>query len=212
MSVSLRRPTAGVITGTGLSAQFGERVVFSGVDVVVEPGSITGVLGPSGSGKTTLLRVLAGLATPSAGTLVRPELRAGAIGLLAQIPRQVTNPRWTLRRIIAEPSAIRRRPCDTEAIAARVGLAPDLLDRFPSQVSDGQLQRACSGRLLVQQPRFVFCDEPTSMLDPVSARAVVEILQRLVDDGVGMMLVSHNRRLVGARSDRIVALGASPGA
>ncbi|GAC02647.1 putative ABC transporter ATP-binding protein [Gordonia namibiensis NBRC 108229] len=198
------------LVGSGLTARFGDREVFTDLEVAVDAGSITGVVGRSGSGKTTLLRILAGLTEPAAGTVEQRGLepRPGTIGLLAQHPRVVANPRWTLRRIVAEPAAIGRRDCDTEAIAARVGLNPALLDRFPSQVSDGQLQRACVGRLLVQAPKFVLCDEPTAMLDPVSARAVIGLLQELVDDGAGMVLVSHQRRIIEARCDRVVDLDA----
>lgn len=200
-------PTTPVsVVGRGLEVRYGDTVVFTGVDVTVAPGSMTGVLGPSGSGKTTLLRVLAGLTEPSGGIVERPTLAPGAMGMLAQVPRTVANPRWPLRRIIAEPAAIGRRRCEVEPVAERVGLDVALLDRFPAQVSDGQLQRACLGRLLVQAPRFVFCDEPTSMLDPVSARMVVEVLQRLVDDGTAMLLVSHNRPLIERRCDRVVEL------
>ncbi|WP_232717042.1 ABC transporter ATP-binding protein [Gordonia metallireducens] len=198
------------LVGSGLTARFGDREVFADLDVGVDAGSITGVVGRSGSGKTTLLRILAGLAEPAAGVVEQRGLgrRPGAIGLLAQHPRVVANPRWTLRKIVAEPAAIARRDCDAEQIAERVGLDPALLDRFPSQVSDGQLQRACIGRLLVQAPRFVLCDEPTAMLDPISARAVIGLLQELVDDGAGMVLVSHQRRIVDARCDRVVDLDA----
>lgn len=198
------------LLGSGLTARFGDREVFSGLDIAAHAGSITGVVGRSGTGKTTLLRILAGLAEPTAGSVEQRGVdpRPGNIGLLAQHPRLVANPRWTLRRIVAEPAAIVRRTCDVEAVAGRVGLDPALLDRFPSQVSDGQLQRACVGRLLVQAPRFVLCDEPTAMLDPISARAVIGLLQELVDDGAGMVLVSHQRRLVDARCDRVVDLDA----
>ncbi|ATD72533.1 MULTISPECIES: ABC transporter ATP-binding protein [Gordonia] len=196
------------LLGHGLTARFGSREVFTGVDVSVDAGSVLGIVGQSGSGKTTLLRILAGLTAPAAGTVEQRgvELRPGTIGLIAQHPRLVTNPRWTLRRIVAEPATIARRNCDIEAVAGRVGLDPALLDRFPSQVSDGQLQRACVGRLLVQAPRFVLCDEPTAMLDPLSARAVIGLLQALVDDGAGMVLVSHQRRLVDARCRDVVDL------
>ncbi|MEE4022233.1 ATP-binding cassette domain-containing protein [Gordonia sp. PKS22-38] len=210
MSAPEKAALTEAIVASGLEARFGARTIFSGIDVNVVPGRISGVVGPSGSGKTTLLRIVAGLAKPTAGQVDRPALQpAGGIGMLAQNPRQVCNPRWTLRRLVAEPATIGRRSCDVESIAERVGLEVSLLDRFPGQVSDGQLQRVCLGRLLVQAPRFVFCDEPTSMLDPVSARAVVAILQCLVDDGAGMMLVSHNRRLVERRCAEIVELGGS---
>jgi len=196
------------LVGSGLTARFGGREVFADLAIGVDAGSVTGVVGHSGSGKTTLLRILAGLTEPAAGRVEQRgvERRPGTIGLLAQHPRGVANPRWTLRRVVAEPATIARRNCDVEAIAGRVGLDPALLDRFPSQVSDGQLQRACVGRLLVQAPRFVLCDEPTAMLDPISARAVIGLLQELVDDGAGMVLVSHQRRLVDARCRDVVDL------
>ncbi|QMU21487.1 ABC transporter ATP-binding protein [Gordonia rubripertincta] len=198
------------LAGRGLTARFGDREVFADLDIAVVTRSITGVVGRSGSGKTTLLRILARLTEPAAGAVEQRggEPRPGTVGLLAQHPRVVANPRWTLRRIVAEPAAITRRLCEVEEIAARVGLDPALLDRFPSQVSDGQLQRACIGRLLVQAPRFVLCDEPTAMLDPIAARAVIGLLQELVDAGAGIVLVSHQRRLVDARCDRVVDLDA----
>ncbi len=198
-----------LLVGAGLTARFGDTVVFESLDVGVGPGSVTGVVGRSGSGKTTLLRILAGLADPSAGTVEwRDGRRPGDLGLIAQHPRLVTNPRWTLRRIVAEPAAIARRDCDVERAATRVGLDPALLDRYPSQVSDGQLQRACLGRLVVQQPRVVLCDEPTAMLDPVAARAVASLLDDLVADGAGLLLVSHDRRFVGSRSRDVIDLDA----
>ena len=196
-----------LLVGAGLTARFGDTVVFDGLDVGVAAGSVTGVVGRSGSGKTTLLRMLAGLTAPSAGTIEwRGDPRPGDVGLLAQHPRLVTNPRWPLRRIVAEPAMIARRDCDVEGAAARAGLDPGLLDRFPSQVSDGQLQCACLARLSVQRPRIVLCDEPTAMLDPVAARGVASTLDDLVAEGAGLVLVSHDRRLVASRSRDVIDL------
>ncbi|WP_412475572.1 ABC transporter ATP-binding protein [Gordonia sp. LUNF6] len=201
-----------MIEAKGLTVCYDGVEVVSDVDVDVRPGSITGVLGRSGSGKTTLLRALAGLVRPARGSVtyggsVCP--RPGSIAMLAQHPRQVADPRWTLAQTITEPARIagRRAERDTAAVAAqRAGLALDLLDRFPSQVSDGQLQRACLARVLVQRPGYLLCDEPTAMLDPISARAVVEVISALARDGVGVALVSHSRALVRARSRCVLDL------
>lgn len=190
--------------------------VLDGVDATVRPGETTGVLGPSGSGKTTLLRVLAGLLPPDEGTVDHGNgARApapGTVALLAQNPRTVCNPRWPLHRIIAEPRRIAKSPGASAAItgaAERAGLDPDLLGRFPAQVSDGQLQRACLARILVAAPRFVFADEPVAMLDPVSARAVLRVLDDLCAAGIGMVLVSHNAGLVRRRASTLVELQSS---
>ncbi|BDH57240.1 ATP-binding cassette domain-containing protein [Tsukamurella sp. PLM1] len=133
------------------------------------------------------------------------------MALLAQNPRTACNPRWRLRRIVAEPQEIAGAPdARAAADAARAaGLDGALLDRFPAQVSDGQLQRACLARVLLQAPRFVFADEPVAMLDPVSARAVLSVLDELTAAGTGLMLVSHNAALVRRRAAELVELQSS---
>ncbi|BDD82868.1 ABC transporter ATP-binding protein [Tsukamurella pulmonis] len=204
------------IRGRGVVVRRGGRTVLNGVDVVVEPGIWTGVTGPSGSGKTTLLRVLAGLLAPDAGTVDHgggaPRPRPGAVALLAQHPRTVCNPRWTVAQVIAEALRIAGAPVDRGAVedaARRATLDADLLDRFPSQVSDGQLQRACVARVLLQEPAFVLADEPVAMLDPVAARAVLRVLDELSDAGTGIVLVSHNGPLVRGRCASIVDVQSS---
>lgn len=201
--------TGHVLQATGISVAYDGRRVLDGLDVTVRTGEVVGVVGPSGCGKTTLLRVLAGLKHPDAGTVRydgAPAPTAGTVALLAQHPRTVCNPRWNLERIIAEPAAIRGGSAgDVAGIAARVGLEPGLLTRYPAQVSDGQLQRACIGRVLLQQPRFVLCDEPTSMLDPIAAEDISLVLKQLAAE-TGMVLVSHSPAVVGALADTVVGL------
>lgn len=202
------------LIGQAITVEFNGKSVLCDVDISVPSGQFSGVIGASGAGKTTLLRVLAGLQRPSSGEVgyaggARP--RPGGIALLAQHPRQVANPRWTLRQIIAEPAAIAEQPLDDAAIGDlldRVGLDESLLGRYPAQVSDGQLQRACLGRILLQRPDFLLCDEPIAMLDPISARAVIATLAALVDDGIGVLLVSHHLPLIHNRCASIVDLGA----
>lgn len=184
-----------------------DRPVQAGIELTVRPGEIVGLTGASGSGKTTLLRTLAGLTAPLAGTITVP----GTVGLLAQHPRQVTNPRWRLRRIIAEPAAITgaAHPAAlVDALADRVGLAANLLDRFPAQVSDGQLQRACLARLVFQEPDWVLCDEPTAMLDPIAARTVTSLLARMAAIGAGVVVASHNHTHLTELTDTVTAIAA----
>lgn len=196
----------------GVRVSLGGTVVLDHVDLDAPAGVITGITGPSGSGKTTLLRVLAGLQSPDRGTVLyrgAPTAPAGSIALLAQHPRLVCNPRWTLRRIIAEPAVIRGDRADADALAERVGLDSALLQRYPGQVSDGQLQRACLGRVLGQAADTVLCDEPTAMLDPIASAAVTALLRDISATGAVVVVVSHDPELIGALAERSVSL--SPG-
>jgi peptide/nickel transport system ATP-binding protein len=188
-----------------ICVSFDGRLVLDAVGLTARGGEIVGVTGPSGCGKTTLLRVLAGLHRPDAGQ-VRYHGAAqpppASLALLAQHPRLVCNPRWTLGRIIAEPALIGGTPVSVDAIARCVGLDESLLQRHPGQVSDGQLQRACLGRIVAQQPTIVLCDEPTAMLDPIATDHVAELLRDVADGGASVVLVSHDADLVSALSTR----------
>lgn len=192
------------LVAQAVTVSFGERPVLRGVDLAVQTGEIVGVTGPSGCGKTTLLRVLAGLRTPDSGTVTRPG--PGTLAVLAQHPRLVCNPRWTLQDIVTEPARIRGTAVELAEVVARVGLDPVLLDRYPAQVSDGQLQRACIARALVQRPSFLLCDEPTAMLDPLAAGDIARLLEQTAAQGTGIVLVSHNPRLVASLAQSVLEL------
>ncbi|MEU7632189.1 dipeptide/oligopeptide/nickel ABC transporter ATP-binding protein [Nocardia sp. NPDC049220] len=176
--------------------------VLTGVDFTVESGSVVGLTGESGAGKTTLVRTLAGLLTATSGAVTIDEQPVrryrAAIAMVFQSPRTATNPRYTLAQIIAEPARIRRDDAlDIAELATRVGLTRDLLDRRPHEVSDGQLQRACVARGLAQRPRYLLCDEPTSMLDAATTASIIRLLtDQATASGVGVLLVSHDRSLL----------------
>jgi ABC-type glutathione transport system ATPase component len=183
--------------------------VLRGVDLRAAAGSVTGVTGASGCGKSTLLRVLAGLRPPDTGEVRyggRPNPSKASIALLAQHPRLVCNPRWTLRQTIAEPALIRGERPEVAEVAERVGLSAELLDRYPGQVSDGQLQRACLGRVTAQRAGIVLCDEPTAMLDPIATASVTALLSDIATDGAAVVLVSHDAALVEALAAATLAL------
>ena len=198
-----------MITARAIGVRFGRTTVLRDIDFDVAPGRVSGIIGRSGSGKTTLLQVLAGIRPPDAGVVrFGGSARAprGSVAMIDQHPRLVCNPRWTLSQIIREPADIMRRPVDPESYAARTGLDSELLGRFPSQVSDGQLQRACLARVLVQEPAYLLCDEPTAMLDPIAAADVASLLRSIAAEGVGMALVSHDSGLVEQMCSTITTL------
>ncbi|MFC9894632.1 ABC transporter ATP-binding protein [Nocardia sp. NPDC127579] len=199
-----------MLAAADVTARYRGADVLTGIDFTVPPGAVVGLRGESGSGKTTLVRVLAGLLHPASGTVTvdgaaLPK-RGADIAVVFQSPRAATNPRFTLRRIIGEPAAIRGDRPDLEALAATTGLTPDLLDRRPHEVSDGQLQRACLARALAQNPRYLLCDEATAMLDAATTAAVMHVIRSRADTGTGVLLVSHDEDLLGATCTRTTTL------
>lgn len=94
-----------------------------------------------------------------------------------------------------------------QAEAKRVGLTPDLLERRPFEVSEGQLQRACLARALIAAPRYLLCDEPTSMLDVSTQAALLAVIdERRADDGIGILLISHDRTLLTHWCDQVLEI------
>ena len=194
----------------------------SGVDLAVYEGETLALVGESGCGKSTLGRLLLGLLPPTQGQVffdgqdlaALPPARLRALRRQMQLVFQDTaaalNPRWTVGQSLAEPLRIHNL-CPRGEYAARgaalltqVGLAPDLLDRYPHQLSGGQRQRGGLARALALSPRLVVCDEPVSALD-VSVQA--QMLNLLADlqasQGLTYVLISHDLGVVRHSADRV---------
>ncbi|MCG7583566.1 ABC transporter ATP-binding protein [Mycolicibacterium sp. OfavD-34-C] len=193
----LQRPHAGAIRYAAASA--------SGASNSASASGASTSASASGASASTSASV-------SGASTSAPGPPRGSVALLAQHPRLVCNPRWTLRQIIDEPLAIRAGRgfrSSAEQTADRVGLDTALLERYPGQVSDGQLQRACLGRVLTQGdggPLLVLCDEPTAMLDPIATSSVVSLLRDMAGTGSTIVLVSHDPALIDALTESALAL------
>lgn len=205
-----------------VTAGYDRRVpVVRDASLTVAPGEAVGLLGPSGCGKSTLARVAALLHRPDSGTVLldgepvhrwrhrAPRDQRTAIGVVFQQPRLSADPRLRLTDLIAEPlraTGRRDEAADRVAeLAATVGLTPDLLNRRPHEVSDGQLQRACLARALALRPRWLICDEMTAMLDASTSAALVEAVEEYRDrTGAGLLAVGHDRTLLHRWCDRAV--------
>ncbi|MGI5438615.1 ABC transporter ATP-binding protein [Streptomyces shenzhenensis] len=195
--------------------------VVRDASLTIEPGEAVGLLGPSGCGKSTLARVAALLHRPDSGAVLldgipvrrwrhrAPREQRTAYGVVFQQPRLSADPRLRLTDLIAEPlRATGPREGAAERVAelsGTVGLTPDLLERRPHEVSDGQLQRACLARALVLRPRWLICDEMTAMLDASTTAALVGVVEDYRHGtGAGLLAVGHDRTLLHRWCDRTI--------
>jgi phospholipid/cholesterol/gamma-HCH transport system ATP-binding protein len=176
----------------GLVNRFGSQTVHDGLDMLVEPGEIFGVVGGSGAGKSVLLRTILGLRRPDAGSVelcgedmlhLSPGARSSLVrtyGVTFQNGALLSG--LTVAQNIELP--LREYTTLTEGAlrelallnVSLVGLEPDAADKYPAQLSGGMVKRAALARALALEPRLLFLDEPTSGLDPISAAAFDELL------------------------------------
>ncbi|MGI3169934.1 ABC transporter ATP-binding protein [Pseudooceanicola sp. C21-150M6] len=208
-----RKPAAAgapVLTVTGLAADRGGAELFSDLSFELTEGRMLGVTGPSGCGKSTLGDVALGLLRPAAGQVERAEgLAATAFQKLYQDPVAAFPRHRTLGRTLAD---VARRHGQSQAridaLMPRLGLAPVLLTRRPDAVSGGELQRLALLRLLLVRPKFIFADEPTSRLDPITQKQVIDLLcETATTEGCAIMLVSHDPALVARTAEQVLPIG-----
>jgi len=192
---------------------------LDGVDLDLPAGRLTAVMGASGSGKSTLLHCLAGLDTPTSGTVLLGEVDLGRLGdtALTRIRRerlgfvfQAFNlvPTLSARENILLPSRLagtRPEPAWLELVIEAVGLA-NRLDHRPAQLSGGQQQRVAVARALAGRPEVIFADEPTGNLDSRTGVGVLRLLRESVDTlGQTVVMVTHDPQAAGY-ADRTIVL------
>lgn len=187
------------------------REILRDFSLQVRKGEILGIIGPSGCGKTTLARILMGICTPDSGEVVFQ--RGCQKQMIFQDSASAFNERMTLGQIIGEPllfSKTETRKLRRQKILTmmdKVLLDPSLFFRHPYEVSGGQRQRAAIARALITSPDFLIADEPVSSLDvPVQAE-ILHLLRKLHDEeGLTMLLISHDIPITEHVSDRILLL------
>ena len=209
--------------GIGKSVKSGdsELVILRDIELEITPGESVAVVGASGSGKSTLLAILAGLDTPSAGTVEidggdlfsmdedqRAELRGRSVGFVFQSFQLL--PALSALENVALPLELSGKP-DAEELAreilVRVGLG-ERLHHYPKHLSGGEQQRVALARAFVVKPKLLLADEPTGSLDAQSGAAVIQLLFEMNREfGTTLVLVTHDETLA-ARCGRIVRLAA----
>lgn len=190
--------------------------LLRGASLAVGPGEVVGLVGPSGCGKTTLGRLACGIGRPARGRVLvdgrdLATHRGGPrpVQLVAQDPFTAMNPRWRVGQVLAEAGPPGK---------AEPGLVEESwLDRFPHEISGGELQRVSLARALLASPRYLVADEISASLDPLTQAALWrDLLAVTAERGVGMLVVSHDAPLLGEVCDRVldastVVAGASVG-
>lgn len=199
-----------------LEKSFGDHKVLDGINEHIYPGEKVVVIGPSGSGKSTFLRCLNLLEEPTAGTITvdgvditDPKIDIDKIRQRMGMVFQQFNlfPHLTIKENIKLAPVTLKLMSDSEAdqkameLLERVGL-PDKADAYPKQLSGGQQQRIAIARALAMNPEVMLFDEPTSALDPEMVGEVLQLMKELADDGMTMVVVTHEMgfaREVGTR-------------
>ena len=204
----------------GVCKRFGDLEVLRGVDLEVRRGTVTCVIGPSGSGKSTLLRCINLLEPPDQGRILLEgreitgdiegdelDFVRRRVGMVFQqfnlFPHKCALENVT----IAQEKVLGRKEKDAadrgRALLERVGLG-DKLDEYPDRLSGGQQQRVAIARALAMEPHVMLFDEVTSALDPELVKEVLDVMQELGDEGMTMVVVTHEMGFARGVADEVV--------
>ena len=212
-------PPFSLVDIRGLHKSFGATEVLKGIDLQVKRKEVVCIIGKSGSGKSTLLRCINGLETFERGSLsvdgqalqhnhreAMRELRQ-QVGMIFQsfnlFPHLSAG-----RNVMLAPTLVKGIPKEdaharAQVLLERVGLG-QLFDRMPEQLSGGQQQRVAIARTLAMAPSVLLCDEITSALDPELVGEVLQVVEMLADEGMTLILVTHEMAFARKVSDRVV--------
>lgn len=211
-----------LIEATGISKTFRrgreEVCALSGVNLTIESGEFVSIVGPSGAGKTALMNILGCLDTPSSGTLMIDKIPVTGKGEaeLVKIRREHIGfvfqqffliPTLTVGENVGLPLLFSGRPYEQQTIESlleKVGLS-HRAEHLPGQLSGGEMQRVAIARALVNNPRILLADEPTGNLDSVTADGIYRLFEDLHQQGITVIVVTHNRELA-QRAGRVITI------
>jgi polar amino acid transport system ATP-binding protein len=211
-----------VLSLQGVEKRFGSLEVLRGIDLDITKGEVVCVLGPSGSGKSTLLRCINLLEPPDNGRILLEgtEITAGQgknplgvdyvrrrVGMVFQQFNLFPHKRAIENVALAQETVLGRKDQEARQKAAglleRVGLA-DKLEEYPERLSGGQQQRVAIARALAMDPHVMLFDEVTSALDPELIKEVLDVMRELADEGMTMIVVTHEMGFARDVGDRVV--------
>ena len=174
------------------------------VNLTVESGERVALVGPSGCGKSTLSQILAGNFRPASGQVLldgKPLPRKGfcPIQMIYQHPEKAINPRWKLGKTLTEAWE------PDEAFLRELGIEPAWLDRYPAELSGGEMQRFCIARALAPQTQFIIADEISTMLDVITQAQVWQLLLKVLKERrIGLIAITHSPELAKRVCERVI--------
>lgn len=198
-----------ILEAKNLSFRYEEsgRKILDQFSLQVDSSERVGILAPSGFGKTTLCKILAGYEEPETGTVLMDGKSLYSykgycpVQMIWQHPEQAVYPRLRMRNVFEEGDQV-----ETELIK-KLGIEPDWMNRFPTELSGGELQRFCIARALGKRTRFLLADEISTMLDLITQSQIWHFLMEETQRrGIGMIVVSHSPELVEKVCTRVVEL------
>ena len=196
---------------------FGRLQALKDVSLEVQHGEVVIILGPSGSGKSTLLRCINHLEDHDSGNILVDGIQLKSAGDINAVRREVGmvfqsfnlfGHLTVLDNLTLAQTIVRRRPKaeaieTAQALLAKVGIA-EKSDRYPNELSGGQQQRVAIARALAMNPKIMLFDEPTSALDPEMIKEVLDVMLALAQEGMTMVVVSHEMGFARAAADRCI--------
>ena len=180
--------------------------VIENRSLTVRKGERIALFAPSGYGKTTLAMLLAGYLQPTHGEILldsKPIASKGVcpVQLIYQHPEKAINPRWRLRRVLEESGQLQEDMLDA------FGIERAWLDRFPRELSGGELQRFCVARALLSEADYLICDEISTMLDVITQSQIWNVVLKEAEKrNMGIIAVTHNQHLAKRIATRVVNL------
>ena len=201
-----------------LSKSFGTHEVLKDIDFTVRPGDVTSIIGASGSGKSTLLRCVNLLETPSSGeilfhgqNIMAKGMKASdyrsKVGMVFQSFNLFSNLTVLENCIVGQTKVLKKSKAEAREVAMKyldqVGMTP-YINAKPRQISGGQKQRVAIARALAMGPEVLLFDEPTSALDPEMVGEVLDTMHRLADQGMTMLVVTHEMAFARDVSNHVV--------